>query len=144
MVCCRTSVGAHPKILEKPYYRSSHEVFDFLYHSMRGLKKEIFKVLYLNSQNQINDTFDLSEGTVNSSAVSIREVIEGAVRNNAAALIFAHNHPSGDPAPSREDDDCTQRLVHAGEILGIRVLDHIVFGRNGYYSFSDSGRLKGS
>jgi DNA repair protein RadC len=65
------------KILEKPFYKSSQEVFDYLYHAMRGLKKEVFKVIYLTSQNQIIDTVDLSEGTVNSSSVSPREVIEG-------------------------------------------------------------------
>jgi DNA repair protein RadC len=91
----------HAKMLEKPFYRSSQEVFDYLYHSMRGLKKEVFKVLYLNSQNQIIDTIDLAEGTVNSGAVSPREVIEGALKSNAAALIFVHNHPSGAVDPKR-------------------------------------------
>jgi DNA repair protein RadC len=58
-------------------------------------------------------------------------------------VIFIHNHPSGDPAPSREDRDCTQRLIHAGQILGIRVLDHIVLGYDDYYSFADAGHLNG-
>ena len=70
-----------------------------------------------------------------------REVFAPAVRDSTAALIFMHNHPSGDPAPSREDKDCTQRLSHAGQILGIRVLDHIVLGHNDYYSFADAGLL---
>jgi DNA repair protein RadC len=124
------------KILDKPFYKSSQEVFDYLYHAMRGLKKEVFKVVYLNSQNQIISTADLSEGTVNSSAVSPREVIEGAVKNNATALIFVHNHPSGNPEPSASDRGLTRELVFAGRIMRIKVLDHIIIGDNRYYSFA--------
>jgi DNA repair protein RadC len=130
------------KILDKPFYKSSQEVFDYLYHAMRGLRKEVFKVVYLNSQNQIIDTIDLSAGTVNSSAVSPREVIEGAVKNNAAALIFVHNHPSGNPEPSTSDKGLTRELVFAGKIMRIRVLDHIVIGDNRYYSFSGEGLIE--
>jgi DNA repair protein RadC len=130
------------KILEKPFYKSSQEVFDYLYHAMRGLRKEVFKVVYLNSQNQIIDTVDLSEGTVNSNAVSPREVIEGAVKNNAVALIFVHNHPSGNPAPSNSDRGLTRELVFAGKIMRIRVLDHIIIGDNRYYSFSGEGLIE--
>src|SRR4030043_63460 len=97
----------HSKMLEKPFYRSSQEVFDYLYHSMRGLKKEVFKVIYLSSQNQIINTVNLSEGTINSSSVSSREVIEGAIKSNAAALIFVHNHPSGAVEPSSSDKGLT-------------------------------------
>jgi DNA repair protein RadC len=130
------------KILEKPFYRSSQEVFDYLYHSMRGLKKEVFKVLYLNSQNQINDAIDLSEGTVNSSAVSPREVIEGALKSNAAALIFVHNHPSGAVDPSTSDKGLTRELVYAGRIMRLKVLDHIIIGDNKYYSFAGEGLIE--
>jgi DNA repair protein RadC len=130
------------RMLEKPFYTSSQEVFDYLYHSMRGLKKEVFKVLYLTSQNQIIDTCDLSEGTVNSSAVSPREVIEGALRNNAAALIFVHNHPSGATDPSTADKGLTRELVYAGRIMQIKVLDHIIIGDNKYYSFTGEGLIE--
>ncbi len=130
------------KILEKPFYKSSQEVFDYLYHAMRGLRKEVFKVVYLNSQNQIIDTIDLSVGTVDSSAVSPREVMEGAVKNNAAALIFVHNHPSGNPEPSTSDKGLTRELVFAGKIMRIRVLDHIIIGDNRYYSFSGEGLIE--
>jgi DNA repair protein RadC len=130
------------KMLEKPFYHSSQEVFDYLYHAMRGLKKEVFKVLYLNSQNQIIDTVDLSEGTVNSSVVSPREVIEGALRNNAAALIFVHNHPSGAVAPSVNDKSLTRELVYAGRIMRLKVLDHIIIGDNKYYSFTGDGLIE--
>jgi len=109
---------------------------------MRGLKKEVFKVMYLTSQNQIIDTVDLSEGTVNSSSVSPREVIEGAIKNNAAALIFVHNHPSGATDPSANDKSLTRELVYAGRVMRLRVLDHIIIGDNRYYSFAGEGLIE--
>jgi DNA repair protein RadC len=130
------------KILEKPFYRSSQEVFDYLYHAMRGLKKEVFKVIYLSSQNQILDTVDLSEGTVNSSSVSPREVLEGAIKSSAAALIFVHNHPSGATDPSASDKSLTRELVYAGRIMRLKVLDHIIIGDNKYYSFAGEGLIE--
>ena len=129
------------KIVAKPVYTSSQEVFDFLYHSMRGLKKEAFKVIYLNSQNQIIDVTDLFEGTVNLSVVHPREVIEGALKNNAVSLIFAHNHPSGNPAPSQNDRAVIRELVYASSIMQIRVLDHIIIGDNAYFSFAAEGLI---
>ncbi len=130
------------RILEKPFYKSSQEVFDYLYHAMRGLKKETFKVIYLNSQNQIIDTADLSEGTVNSGSVSPREVIEGAFKNNATSLIFVHNHPSGNPEPSPSDKVLTRELVYDGRILQLKVLDHIIIGDNRYFSFAGEGLIE--
>jgi len=130
------------KILEKPFYKSSQEVFDYLYHSMRDLKKEVFKVIYLNSQNQITDTADLFEGTVDGSSVSPREIMEGAIKYNATALIFVHNHPSGSPEPSASDKELTRELVYAGKIMRMRVLDHLIIGDNRYFSFADDGLIE--
>lgn len=130
------------RIMEKPFYKSSREVFNYLYHSMRGLKKEVFKVIYLTSQSQIIDTVDLSAGTVNSSSVSPREVMEGAIRANAASLIFVHNHPSGNPEPSASDKSLTRELVCAGKIMRLNVLDHIIIGDNRYYSFAGEGLIE--
>ncbi len=130
------------KILEKPFYKSSQEVFDYLYHAMRGLKKEVFKVVYLNNRNQIIDTVDLSSGTVNSSSVSPREVIEGAIKSNAAALIFVHNQPSGNPEPSTSDKSLTRELIYAGRVMRIKMLDHIIIGDNRYYSFAGEGLIE--
>ena len=129
------------KILDKPFYKSPQEVFDYLYHSMRDLKKELFKVIYLNSQNQIIDTADLFEGTVNGSSVSPREIMEGAIKYNAVSLIFVHNHPSGSPEPSTSDKELTRELAYAGKIMHIKVLDHIIIGDNRYFSFADDGLI---
>jgi DNA repair protein RadC len=130
------------RILEKPFYRSSKEVFDYLYHAMRDLKKETFKVLYLSSQNQIIDTVDLAEGTVGGSSVSPREVIEGAIKSHGTALVFVHNHPSGNPEPSANDKSLTRELVYAGKIMRLRVLDHIIIGDNRYFSFATEGLIE--
>jgi DNA repair protein RadC len=130
------------KAMEKPLFNSSREIFDYLYHSMRGLKKEILKVIYLNSQNQIIDTVDLSQGTVNSSAVSPREIIEGAIRNDAVSIIFVHNHPSGNPQPSDSDRSLTRELVYAGRIMHLRILDHIIIGDDKYFSFAGEGLIE--
>ena len=130
------------KIIDKPIYKSSQEIFDYLYHSMRDLKKEVFKVIYLNSQNQIIETQDLFEGTISSSSISPREVIESALKYNAASLIFVHNHPSGDPEPSQSDKEITRDLVYAGSIMRIRVLDHIIIGNNRYFSFAGEGLIE--
>ena len=130
------------KIVDKPIYKSAQEIFDYLYHSMRDLKKEVFKVIYLNSQNRIIEIADLFQGTVDSSFISPREVIEGAIKYNAASLIFVHNHPSGDPDPSQHDKEITRDLVYAGSIMRIRVLDHIIIGNDKYFSFAGEGLIE--
>ena len=130
------------QVLDKPYYRSSREVFDYLYHSMRDLKKEVFKVMYLDSQNRFVGIEDLFKGTLNASAVYPREIIRGAVKHNGTALIFVHNHPAGNPQPSDNDKQITQDLVFAGNIMQIKVLDHIIIGENRYFSFADAGLIE--
>lgn len=130
------------KIIARPVYKSAQEIFEYLYHSMRDLKKEVFKVLYLNSQNQITEAADLFTGTISSSAVSPREVVEDAIKNNAAALIFVHNHPSGNPQPSKNDKELTKDLVYVGSITRIKVLDHIIIGDNQFFSFAGEGLIE--
>jgi DNA repair protein RadC len=116
-----------------------------LYHRYRArffsARREHFFSLQLNSKNQLIREVLVSVGSLNVSVVHPREVFSFAVRDGTSAIIFLHNHPSGDPAPSREDRECTKRLVHAGKILGIRVLDHIVIGYDYYYSFADASQL---
>ena len=130
------------KILERPVYESSQEVFDYLGYTMRDLDKEVFKVLYLNNRNQIIDTADLFEGTLDSIPIRPREIIESTLAHKATALIFAHNHPTGDPSPSKSDKQLTRDLVFVGNILQIRVLDHIIIGENRYFSFADEGLIE--
>jgi DNA repair protein RadC len=130
------------KIVDKPVYKSAKEIFDYLYHSMRDLKKEVFKLIYLNTQNQIIDITDLFEGTVDSSSISPREVMESAIKHNATSLIFVHNHPSDNPEPSPNDKQVTRDLVYAGNIMQIKVLDHIIIGGNKYYSFAAEGLIE--
>jgi len=105
------------KIVNQPFLKSSREIFDYLYHALRDLKKELFKVIYLSSQNQIIDVADLFEGTVDSSSISPREIVAEALKDNAAALIFVHNHPSGNPTPSPSDKQLTRELVYVGKIM---------------------------
>ena len=130
------------KIIDKPVYQSAKEIFDYLYHSMRDLKKEVFKVIYLNSQNQIIETEDLFEGTLDKSFISPREVMEKAIKYNAVSLIFVHNHPAGNPTPSLSDRELTKDLLYAASIMQIKVLDHIIIGANRYFSFADEGLIQ--
>jgi DNA repair protein RadC len=102
----------------------------------------VTKVIYLSSQNQIIEVIDLFEGTVDSSSVSPREIVEGALKDSAAALIFVHNHPSGNPAPSPSDKQLTRELVYMGKIMRMKVVDHIIIGNDRYYSFADEGLVE--
>ncbi|RJQ38689.1 MAG: JAB domain-containing protein [Dehalococcoidia bacterium] len=129
------------KAVGKPVFSSAKEIFDYLYVSMGCLKKEIFKVIYLDSQNQVLGIAELSRGTVDSSFVSPREVVEGAIKHNATALIFVHNHPSGSPKPSNDDRLVTRDLVYTGNIVQIKVLDHIIIGEGRYFSFAAEGLI---
>ncbi|MGD0795875.1 MAG: DNA repair protein RadC [Dehalococcoidales bacterium] len=127
------------RIVARSIYKSSKEVFDYLYYSMRDLKKEVFKVIYLNNRSQIIDTADLFAGTSDNIFIRPREIIESTLTQGATALIFVHNHPTGDPTPSRSDKQLTKDLVFVGNILQIKVLDHIIIGADSYFSFTDDG-----
>ena len=129
------------KILEKPICKSSKEVIDYLYHSMRDLRKETFKVFFLDGKNHVIDIEDLFEGTLNMSSVYPREIMKSAIKYNAVALIFVHNHPSGSPEPSLSDKEITKDLIAASNTMQIKVLDHIIIGDNRYFSFADEGLI---
>ena len=130
------------RLSEKPLITSSKDLFDYLYLSMRGLKNELFKVIFLNTKNRILEVEDLFEGTLNSSSVYPREIMQRSITLNAASLIFIHNHPSGDPQPSEKDREITRELVSAGNIMKIKILDHIIIGDNHYFSFADEGLVE--
>jgi DNA repair protein RadC len=130
--------------LERMPYRfgSSKEVFDYLYHSMRDLKREVFKVLFLDSQNRILRVEDMFQGTLTSSAVYPREVIRRALELHAAGMILVHNHPSGDPKPSQDDLRITKQILAAARVMGMRVLDHLVIGEGVYSSLAEMGHIQ--
>ncbi len=122
-------------------YTSSLEVFQHFHERLRDRKKEVFLALLLDSKNRVLREIQVSEGSLNASIVHPREVFGPVVRESAAAVLFVHNHPSGDPTPSREDLELTSRLRDAGTLMGVRVLDHIIIGSERYMSFADQGLM---
>ena len=104
---------------------------------MRDLKKEHFVVLYLNAKNQLVHKETISMGTLNANLVHPREVFEPALKHSAAQIIAAHNHPSGDPKPSEDDLELTKRLVEAGKMMGIEIMDHVIVSKNSHFSFKE-------
>jgi DNA repair protein RadC len=133
---------ATERVPQGKVFSHSKSVFDHFHQRLRDRKKECFFTLLLDSKNRAIREERISEGTLTSSLVHPREAFAPAVRDSAASLILVHNHPSGDPTPSREDEEITRRLVEGGTLLGIGVLDHIIIGQEGYYSFADEGRLR--
>ncbi len=127
---------------KRPVVGSSQEAYAHLRLQMRDLPKEVFTVLLLSGSNELLHTATVSEGSLTESPVYPREIVRLATRYQAAALLFAHNHPSGNPRPSAGDRETTADLVAMGELLHIRVLDHIIIGADGYFSFADAGLLQ--
>ncbi|MDP7386064.1 MAG: DNA repair protein RadC [Nitrospinota bacterium] len=108
---------------------------------LRARQKELFQVALLSTKNHLLKVETISLGSLNESVVHPREAFAPAVKESTAAVVFAHNHPSGDPGPSEADRRLTRRLKETGDLLGIRVLDHIIVGEGDYYSFADHGAL---
>lgn len=129
------------RLLETEALNNSQQLFDYLYHNMRDKHRECFQVIFLDAKNRIINLETLFCGTLTASSVYPREVIQAALEQRAAALIFAHNHPSGDPAPSEQDMAITRRLIHACRAMGIVVHEHLVIGANRYFSFADHGYI---
>lgn len=114
---------------------------ELLMPRMRDLRKEVFKVVCLDGRNQVIAVVEITEGTPNSANPPVREIVSAALQNFSAGLIAVHNHPSGNPEPSREDREFTRRLNDICRLMGIGFLDHLVIGDGKYYSFSESGQL---
>jgi DNA repair protein RadC len=129
------------RLLHKDVLNNSKELFEYLYHSIRDKTRECFNVVFLDAKNRVVATETLSEGTLTASSVYPREVVLAALNHHAAALIFAHNHPSGDPKPSQEDVAITRQLVFACKVVGITVHEHLIIGNNRYFSFADEGYI---
>lgn len=124
-----------------PRYGNSRDVFEAFREEFAQLDREEFHVITVDNKNRMIGLHRVSVGTLSTTIVQPREVYKSALLHNAAAVLLLHNHPSGDPAPSAEDRQCTARLLKAGAILGIKVLDHIVLGESDYFSFADAGLL---
>ena len=129
------------RLIEKDPLNNSRELYEYLCHTIRDKIREYFKVVFLDAKNKVLAVETLFKGTLTASSVYPREVILAALNHDAAALIFAHNHPSGDPTPSSEDMAITRQLVLACAVMGITVHEHIVMGNNSYYSFADHGHI---
>ncbi len=122
-------------------FRSSTEIFRHFQPQLEEMKKECFWSVLLDGKNRILRVVQISQGCLTSSMVHPREVFRPAIQEAAGGILFVHNHPSGDPAPSREDIQITRRLVETGRIVGIRALDHVIIGAHNYFSFADQGIL---
>ncbi|MGN1401316.1 MAG: DNA repair protein RadC [Bacillus sp. (in: firmicutes)] len=120
---------------------SPEDCANYCMNDMRFLSQEHFVCLYLNTKNQVLHRQTIFIGSLNASIVHPREVFKEAFRRSAASIICLHNHPSGDPTPSREDIEVTKRLVECGELIGISVLDHLIIGEKKYVSLKEKGYL---
>jgi DNA repair protein RadC len=129
------------KIRRKPIISSPQALMEYLKVTMSGLRDETVRVLFLNTQNELIVEEVLQEGTVDQTVVYPRKVLERALYHKATALIVVHNHPSGNPAPSPEDEHLTRALKEAARNLNIQIHDHLIMGRGAYFSFRESGRL---
>ncbi len=121
--------------------QDDEDVAKLFMEEMRGLKKEVFKAVLLDSKGGVISVETVSVGELSSTIVHPREVFSQAVRKSAAAIVFVHNHPSGEPMPSGEDIATTNRLIECGELLGIRVVDHLVIGDGQYMSLRAMGKI---
>jgi len=120
-------------------FRGSSDVYAHFRERLASERRECFYAVLLDNKHRKIKDVTVSQGSLTASIVHPRDVFAPVVRESAAAVIFVHNHPSGDPTPSREDIEITRRLRDVGELMGVRVLDHIVVGRGRYVSFVDDG-----
>jgi DNA repair protein RadC len=128
-------------MLGQNFVRSPQAVTDYLTASLRDLKREVFKVIFLDKGLKILGEKDMFFGTIDEAAVHPREIVKEALFQNASSLVLVHNHPSGKTEPSREDYEITQKIKTACQTVSIRILDHIIIGENQYFSFSERSQL---
>lgn len=124
-------------------FKDPTAIFRHYYAQMRDLRVEQFRVVLLDGKHRMLREELVSQGTLTMSPVHPREVFAPAIRHGAAAIVVVHNHPSGDPSPSADDMEITRRLVEAGELVGIHVVDHVIVGDNTWCSLADRGLLRG-
>ncbi len=126
---------------ERPRIRTAQDIVDLLMVRFKDLEEEHFKCLLLSTKNDLLKIIDVAKGGLDGVAALPRDVFRQAVREGASAVVVCHNHPSGDPQPSRADIELTERLREAAELLGIRFLDHVIFGDGRHISFQEKGLL---
>lgn len=129
------------KIVSRDVIANSRDLRDYLSHAIGGKNREVFAGVFLDAKNRVNAMDILFEGTLTMSSVYPREIIVKALEHRAAAIIFAHNHPSGDISPSPEDIAITRRLVFACRYVGLTVHEHLITGDTGFYSFAEQGYI---
>lgn len=122
----------------KDVLSSPGAVVDFARVKLAGLPHEAFMVIYVNVKNRVIDYEVLQKGTVDRAIIYPREIIKAAIMHKAAGVILSHNHPSGDPEPSREDKHLTRSVIEAARTIDLRVIDHLIVGKNGYFSFQET------
>ena len=127
--------------IEKPIVTSSADVAIYLQTSLRDYKHEVFAVIFLNRANKINDFKIISEGGITGTVADPRIILKRALEKDAVSIILCHNHPSGSLKPSRADEELTHKIKEAAKYFDIKVLDHLIVGDDGYYSFADEGIL---
>lgn len=125
--------------IEKIRIKSPKDIADMLINEMSSLNQEILKLIVLNTKNKVIKVRDVFKGSLNSSIVHPREIYCEAIKSGGASIIICHNHPSGDPSPSKEDINITLRIKECGKIIGIELLDHIIIGDKKYISLKEKG-----
>lgn len=136
-----TSRYIKEELRANPIFTSPQMVRDYLAVQMRGYQREVFVILLLDSRHQLLDFHELFQGTIDMASVYPREIVKLALQNNAAAVIVAHNHPSGVAEPSQSDIAITKRIKQALALVDIRLLDHFIIGRGAVTSLADTGRV---
>lgn len=124
---------------QKVIIKNPSDVHNLLKDKMRYYDREYFKAVFLNTKHHVIAVEIISIGSLDASLVHPRELFKSSIKKSAAAVILVHNHPSGDPSPSREDVEVTRRMIEAGEIIGIQVLDHLVIGKDSFVSLKERG-----
>ena len=125
-----------------PAFSTSQEAYQYYHNRFDNCRKEEFHCAILDAKNRMMRNYRVSVGTLTQSLIHPREAFREAIRESAASVIFIHNHPSGDPTPSRDDILVTEKLVNAGDLIGIKVLDHIIIGNRSYVSMMEHGYIK--
>jgi len=134
-----TELGKRNKSSQKPvrFLSSAKKVFELMDEKLKDEKQENFYAILLNNRNHFIKDILITKGVLDASIIDSREIFKPAIKNSAARIILVHNHPSGDPTPSKEDLEVTEKIADVGELLGIKVLDHVIIGKDSYWSWKE-------